>query len=214
MVINFRCCATTLKGTRCKNKQDFNIFNGYCNTHKLIPLTNYNKSDRDICSICHIDKIEDPVKLDNCNHYYCVECINIWLYDNNNCPICRTVVSPIETRRSTVYGILNNQILHIQKHTYSTTGIDDFELSFFINTVNSIIVKDFSEYRDEYVLSPGKVYFKYNWETIVRAICTSTQLIDIFYKFELKKENLVKKYNYTNDMDNILLTSPIFYYFQ
>ena len=54
------------------------------------------------CTIC-IDEIiltnENTIKLE-CEHFYHKDCINKWLENNNNCPICREV---------TEYKILNNK---------------------------------------------------------------------------------------------------------
>lgn len=36
---------------------------------------------------CNIDK--DILRVLNCKHYYHVKCIDWWLNDNNNCPICK-----------------------------------------------------------------------------------------------------------------------------
>lgn len=40
------------------------------------------------CAICLNDKIENPRKL-SCGHYYCLDCLKIWMEKKNTCPLCR-----------------------------------------------------------------------------------------------------------------------------
>ena len=48
-----------------------------------------NKSE-DICSIClEKIKINSICKKLSCNHKFHCKCIDIWLSENNNCPVCR-----------------------------------------------------------------------------------------------------------------------------
>jgi len=47
------------------------------------------------CSICmepfHSKK--KNVLLTNCQHYFCLDCIDTWLKENKNCPICKQCVA-------------------------------------------------------------------------------------------------------------------------
>jgi hypothetical protein len=44
------------------------------------------------CSIC-LENVKDSVKLSNCGHIFCRECISQWVLTKKTCPNCRTVVS-------------------------------------------------------------------------------------------------------------------------
>lgn len=51
------------------------------------------------CSIC-LSNIEEKATvriLPNCKHIFHVECIDMWLFSNTTCPVCRTAVEPIVT---------------------------------------------------------------------------------------------------------------------
>ncbi|XP_038882756.1 E3 ubiquitin-protein ligase ATL41-like [Benincasa hispida] len=51
------------------------------------------------CSIC-LSNIEEKAAvriLPNCKHIFHVECIDMWLFSNTTCPVCRTAVEPILT---------------------------------------------------------------------------------------------------------------------
>tara|TARA_B110000902_G_scaffold261494_2_gene336379 strand:+ start:49 stop:405 length:357 start_codon:yes stop_codon:yes gene_type:complete len=42
------------------------------------------------CSICLEEyKINEKIMILDCDHIYHKECINLWLNENHNCPICR-----------------------------------------------------------------------------------------------------------------------------
>lgn len=43
------------------------------------------------CSIC-LNKINNPFKINPCNHLFCKNCINSWKKFNNSCPICRSII--------------------------------------------------------------------------------------------------------------------------
>jgi len=42
------------------------------------------------CIICYTQLDDINTIVTSCNHKYHTECINRWLINNNNCPICRT----------------------------------------------------------------------------------------------------------------------------
>jgi len=49
-------------------------------------------SDKVSCSICLSPIASIPVKLKNCNHSsFCRDCLDIWLAEQNTCPLCRTI---------------------------------------------------------------------------------------------------------------------------
>ena len=47
-----------------------------------------------MCSICQGDEMVQPIKLHNCKHIFCEDCIAEWLERDNTCPLCRAVVKP------------------------------------------------------------------------------------------------------------------------
>ena len=46
----------------------------------------YGIYSEETCSICLVSICNSKTI---CNHYFCEDCINNWIYRNNNCPICR-----------------------------------------------------------------------------------------------------------------------------
>ena len=44
----------------------------------------------EICPICYEDKSDFITK--ECNHNFHKKCLNLWLYDNYSCPMCRTLL--------------------------------------------------------------------------------------------------------------------------
>ena len=55
--------------------------------------------DEALCPIC-LDVIEEPRKLNGCDHHFCKACIREWLRTETTCPTCRTngvIVQPDTT---------------------------------------------------------------------------------------------------------------------
>ena len=50
-------------------------------------------SEKEACSIC-LDEFKDEKKVSktSCNHFYCSDCIDDWIKNNNSCPLCRETV--------------------------------------------------------------------------------------------------------------------------
>lgn len=86
---------------RCKSNIPCNC-NLFCNCGCIINNTiidNVNETSNQTCSIC-LDEITNPInptkiikakkeKKLNCNHSFHTDCINTWLSNHNNCPLCR-----------------------------------------------------------------------------------------------------------------------------
>jgi hypothetical protein len=49
----------------------------------------YFKKENILCSICLNDKTDNIIRKLVCNHFFHIDCIEMWLSDNNNCPMCR-----------------------------------------------------------------------------------------------------------------------------
>jgi len=68
--------------------EDFNIpLDTFCNSH-------VRKPDDESCPIC-FEKSPDTIKLRECKHIFCRECISVWVNGNSRggtkkCPICRS----------------------------------------------------------------------------------------------------------------------------
>jgi len=52
--------------------------------------------DHDVCSICLCD-INLIYTTTGCNHIFHTECINNWIKDNETCPVCRTILKPVDS---------------------------------------------------------------------------------------------------------------------
>ncbi|KAM7256892.1 hypothetical protein ACFE04_012633 [Oxalis oulophora] len=63
-----------------------------------IPLFQYKKgSEFDFfeCAVCLNEFLEDEKlrRIPNCSHFFHIDCIDVWLQNNDNCPLCRTSIS-------------------------------------------------------------------------------------------------------------------------
>ena len=54
-----------------------------------LPQNHFINQLADKCPIC-VDKHKNPVKLENCIHIFCKKCIDGWIKQKKNCPICKT----------------------------------------------------------------------------------------------------------------------------
>ena len=54
-----------------------------------------NTEEEIMCTICrnNINQNEVIRKINNCNHFFHISCIDQWCEDHNQCPICRTPIS-------------------------------------------------------------------------------------------------------------------------
>ncbi|MED6223962.1 hypothetical protein PIB30_079244 [Stylosanthes scabra] len=62
-----------------------------------IPVIRYKNCDESSskCSVC-LNEFQQNEKLraiPNCNHTFHIDCIDIWLQKNDNCPLCRAMIS-------------------------------------------------------------------------------------------------------------------------
>ena len=62
----------------------------YNNILQYIDIKKINIDNMD-CSICY-NNFRNPIKINNCNHIFCEECIYAWLSQKNSCPICRQYI--------------------------------------------------------------------------------------------------------------------------
>ncbi|KAJ7954729.1 RING-H2 finger protein [Quillaja saponaria] len=67
---------------------------------RLIPVIQFKKqgssdSSESECSVC-LNEFQENDKLriiPNCSHVFHIDCIDVWLQNNANCPLCRTSIS-------------------------------------------------------------------------------------------------------------------------
>ena len=131
-----RCCATNIKGTKCKKNKIGET--DYCTAHteslqctaiikgskcKCLKISDFDfcrtHKPRDTCSICLSD-IHSDFKL-HCGHVFCTNCIATWLHEKLSCPYCRAAVS----RSDRVFAYESSTIFQlITVKRYSFTGIE------------------------------------------------------------------------------------------
>ena len=112
--VKVRCCATTLKGTRCrhtthivKDSKDKDYY--YCHTH-------IHNEDNPDCVICLKQVHGNKVCKLECGHVFHTKCIKEWLttqiassfnVEASTCPMCRHVVS---IDRLTKMNVIDNEL--------------------------------------------------------------------------------------------------------
>ncbi|MED6131583.1 hypothetical protein PIB30_011187 [Stylosanthes scabra] len=79
---------------------------------RLIPVIGYKNSQLSSCecAVC-LNEFQEDEKLriiPNCSHVFHIDCIDVWLQNNANCPLCRTSISL--TSRFDIDQLLNNRI--------------------------------------------------------------------------------------------------------
>ncbi|MED6148642.1 hypothetical protein PIB30_054906 [Stylosanthes scabra] len=79
---------------------------------RLIPVIGYKNSQQSSCecAVC-LNEFQEDEKLriiPNCSHVFHIDCIDVWLQNNANCPLCRTSISL--TSRFDIDQLLNNRI--------------------------------------------------------------------------------------------------------
>ena len=57
-----------------------------------------SSENENLCSICLEDIKALPTTKLSCNHYFHINCINIWKEKNNKCPICRKEINTKEKK--------------------------------------------------------------------------------------------------------------------
>ncbi|CAI8603060.1 unnamed protein product [Vicia faba] len=66
---------------------------------RLIPVIHFKTEDENResseCAVCLNDFQQDEKLriIPNCNHVFHIDCIDVWLQNNANCPLCRTSIS-------------------------------------------------------------------------------------------------------------------------
>lgn len=96
------------------------------------------KKEQDICSICLCVLFNSDNLITSCKHTFHKKCINRWIIQNNNCPLCRTF-SPIPKKQIYTDFLVSSIILmpdiviDVIEHFFNIIGIKDFDEFHFIN---------------------------------------------------------------------------------
>ena len=154
------CCATTVKGKRCSKKKIHSM--DFCWVHTI--------PEPVICSICYESPLKtESQKLKNCNHIFCLECINDWLLINSSCPNCRCTIDTSERDLCYSYGKKNNKIIDINFTRYSMVGITlDEKLQFM-------------EYFTLF-FSFNRYYTTQQWNIVMEYISSNPEIHEIILK--------------------------------
>jgi hypothetical protein len=116
-----RCCAKTLKGSRCKKST--------LSGSKLC----WNHEEKNICGICLDESVKksDTNVLLNCNHTFCKKCIYVWIMNKQSkdacCPNCRIHVGNDVIDSSEIWGEQTGILISIDVFYYS---IEKSQLNF------------------------------------------------------------------------------------
>jgi len=131
--------------------------------------------EQKVCSVC-LDTPLGVVKLINCNHTFCKDCIYKWINIKGTCPNCRTPVSRCEIGQALEYEIIIGNIITVKNNIY----IVDFEDPTFY---------DFCE-------ELGLIYFDY-WvsendfnksKQLIQENTTGTDILEINFEY-IRTEN-------------------------
>lgn len=66
------------------------------------------------CSIC-LNTLNN-VRTTSCGHAFCFDCLNMWIVNRNNCPICRAIVNPNMYYESFIVNNIINTINRYYNH--------------------------------------------------------------------------------------------------
>jgi hypothetical protein len=99
------------------------------------------------CSICLEIMTENRIL--PCCHKFHSNCINIWLKENNNCPLCRQDVSPPLKKIKIKDEYNNNNYLNNFSHISALHFLDPSESSSDSDDEKSIDYGDESDFEEE-----------------------------------------------------------------
>ena len=96
--------------TNINSNEDFIPFdNSRTRNHGInISIINFTVSEEDRqCCICMEERQSEEICRLNCQHAFCVECINQHLQANHSCPICRTSVTTLSVQNNNARDRIN-----------------------------------------------------------------------------------------------------------
>ena len=90
------------------------------------------------CSIC-LEKILEEKKILNCNHEFHNECIDLWLKEKKECPVCRTPLLQEECLESTMENDdVRVQSLSNHENALIVTSFISMTILFIVNVRNEL----------------------------------------------------------------------------
>ena len=125
------CQSLTIKGEPCRARPK----SGHCFCGHHIK--------QEHCAICLTDKpIKYSLKLKNCGHTFCKECLHEWeSYDNNTCPCCRTIIMhDLDDCCMVIYKLVKEYV-HEQKTNDLYTQVHKMDNMF--NALDTPLGKEF-----------------------------------------------------------------------
>lgn len=88
------------------------------------------------CPIC-LEKITEEKKTLKCGHEFHTECINLWLDEKKECPVCRTAVETPEQHMETLEE--NSEIVRVQSMSISESVL--FMTSLISITLSLVVTR-------------------------------------------------------------------------
>jgi hypothetical protein len=87
--------------TTLNNDEDFIPFENPSNHRINIDINSFTVSEEDkTCCICMEKRQTEEFCSLNCQHTFCVQCINQYLHTNHSCPICRSDITNLSVQNS------------------------------------------------------------------------------------------------------------------
>lgn len=90
-------------------------------------FSNNHTLDNTVCSICTLEYSNAQIvrRLGNCRHYFHSSCIDRWLEEHNNCPLCRSAVITNNTN-NTSNNTNTNTTSRTNNTTTTTTNVNNY----------------------------------------------------------------------------------------
>lgn len=135
------------------------------------------------CSICFSNSDEQFIT--RCNHSFCNSCMLKWMLENDNCPMCRNILS-FKNKDTTNINDENSDLPHFIVHINDNYDIND---EYFLNN----IVDEFIE-----IYLDIDTYSNYNWKSNKNNIISLTlrkKNKHVIFRFKLFKNINKNKYH-------------------
>lgn len=141
------CSAQTREKNKCSNRARYTIQDKhYCKIHGK-QLTNNLEEAKADCPICMNSVQLIKLTKTSCGHDFCMTCLRKWLRNNDNCPICRTVLVDQETAE---LRVLERIINHVDMNQLRINGVNQISIEFFTgyNQISMVLDGEDLEFLD------------------------------------------------------------------